>query len=184
MGVPAVERAVFLDRDGVLNRVIFREGVQGPPRSLDELEIAPDAATSLAELKAAGFQLICVTNQPDVPRGLLSAEVLKAINTAVRAAVPLDDLFACCHDNGDGCDCRKPRPGLLLEGARKHGIDLGSSFMVGDRWRDVEAGANAGCRTVLLENDYNDRAPSPPPDATVRTLTEAVSWILDQAAAP
>jgi D-glycero-D-manno-heptose 1,7-bisphosphate phosphatase len=164
----------------VLNNVVFRDGLQGSPRSLDELAIAPDAAAALASLKAAGFRLICVTNQPEVPRGLLSQQVLMDCNAAVRAALPLDDLLVCCHEDNDSCDCRKPKPGLLLQAAARHGIDLASSFMVGDRWRDVDAGANAGCRTVLLQTDYDDRAPSASPDATVSTLAEAVGWILSQ----
>jgi D-glycero-D-manno-heptose 1,7-bisphosphate phosphatase len=175
---------VFLDRDGVLTGVVFRNGVQGSPRSLDEMEIASDAPAALASLKSAGFQLICVTNQPEVPRGQLTLQALEAIDDAVRAALPLDDLLVCCHEDADGCDCRKPKPGLLLEGARRHDVDLASSFMVGDRWRDVDAGANAGCRTVLLENDYDDRAPTNIPDARARSLTEAVAWILAQPAEP
>ncbi|MFI5266651.1 MAG: D-glycero-alpha-D-manno-heptose-1,7-bisphosphate 7-phosphatase [Chloroflexota bacterium] len=181
MGVAAVARAVFLDRDGVLNQVVFRNGLQGSPRTLNELVIAPEARAALARLKEAGFLLICVTNQPEVPRGLLSRQALEDINSAVRTALPLDDLLVCCHQDNDGCECRKPKPGLLFQSAREHGIDLSSSFMVGDRWRDVEAGATAGCRTLLLENDYDDRTPSTPPDATVQTLTAAVDWILDQA---
>jgi D-glycero-D-manno-heptose 1,7-bisphosphate phosphatase len=171
---------VFLDRDGVLNRAVYGHGLLGSPRSLDDLEIPPDAAEALARLKAAGFRLICVTNQPEVPRGLLSRQTLDAINAAVRAALPLDDLLMCCHQDGDGCDCRKPMPGLIMEGARKHGVELGASFMVGDRWRDVEAGASAGCRTILIENSYDDRRPAVPPDATVASLAEAADWILGQ----
>ncbi len=166
----------------MLNRAVFHGDLLGSPRSLADLEIAPDAAAALASLKAAGFLLICVTNQPEIPRGLLSREALDDINAAVRAALPLDDLLVCCHQESDGCDCRKPRPGLLLEGARKYGIDLGASFMVGDRWRDVEAGARAGCRTVLIETDYDDRAPATPPDRLVQSLSEAAGWILKQAA--
>jgi len=173
---------VFLDRDGVLNRAVFHGDLQGSPRSLDDLEIMPDAAAALASLTGAGFLLICITNQPEVPRGQLRQQALDDINAAVRAALPLDDLLVCAHQDSDGCDCRKPRPGLLIQGARKHGIDLGTSFMVGDRWRDVEAGAAAGCRTVLLETDYENRAPAVAPDALVQSLAEAVGWILRQTA--
>lgn len=163
---------------------MFGNGLSGSPRTLDDLELTPDAASALASLKAAGFCLICVTNQPEVPRGQLSRQALDEINAAVRSALPLDDLLVCCHQDEDGCECRKPRPGLLVQGATKFDVDLRASFMVGDRWRDVEAGAAAGCRTVLLENDYDDREPAVAPDATVKSLMEAATWILSQAAEP
>ena len=172
---------MFLDRDGVLNVAVYGNGLQGSPRSLADLEIAPEAPAALASLKAAGFRLICVTNQPEVPRGQLSRHAADAINAAVRAALPLDDLLMCCHEDGDACDCRKPKPGLLLEGARRHDVDLAASFMVGDRWRDVDAGAAAGCRTVLLPNAHDARKPAASPDASVTSLTEAAAWILRQA---
>jgi D-glycero-D-manno-heptose 1,7-bisphosphate phosphatase len=140
----------------------------------------PDAPDALARLKAAGFLLICVTNQPEVPRGQLRRDALDAINAAVRAALPLDDLLMCLHSDEDGCDCRKPLPGLLLQGAREHDVELRDSFMVGDRWRDIGAGHAAGCRTVLIQTEYENRAPVVPPDATVKTIGEAAKWILNE----
>jgi len=177
----ALRRAVFLDRDGTLNRAVIRDGKPYPPPTPAELEIFPDAPEALAALKAAGFLLIVVTNQPDVARGSRSREEIEALNAAVREKLPLDDVFTCYHDDPDHCGCRKPLPGLLLQAAAKHGIDLGASFMVGDLWRDVEAGRRAGCRTVYLDRGYGWGGPARPADHTAESLREAAAWILGRA---
>jgi D-glycero-D-manno-heptose 1,7-bisphosphate phosphatase len=173
---------VFLDRDGVLNRVVLRGGKPYPPPSPREVEIPPDAPAALAALRAAGLLLVCVTNQPDVARGTQRRETVEAINETVRAALRLDDVLVCFHDDADDCGCRKPRPGLLVEAAARHGIDLGSSFMIGDRWKDIEAGRRAGCAAILIDGGYAETARADrPPDRTVRTLAEAAEWILARA---
>lgn len=173
--------AAFLDRDGVLNRAIVRNGRPYPPATLAELQILPDAPSALHALKAAGFLLIGVTNQPDVARETQQSEVVDAINAAILAALPLDDMLACYHDDGDACDCRKPRPGLLIRAATKHGIDLASSFMIGDRWRDVEAGRRAGCTAILIDYGYAESGPDGcSPDRAVHSLSEAAAWILNR----
>ena len=174
------QRAVFLDRDGVLNQAIVRDGKPYPPASVDELVIVPDAPAALQSLKEAGFLLLVVTNQPDISRGTRAPSVVEAIHQALRQALPLDDFFLCPHDDADGCDCRKPRPGLLLQGVDKYSIDLSSSFMVGDRWRDIEAGANAGCSTVWIDYGYREKRSSVEPSATVNSLRAAADWILQQ----
>jgi D-sedoheptulose 7-phosphate isomerase len=173
-----LSRAVFLDRDGVLNRAVIRDGKPYPPASVAELDIAAGAENALRELKAQGFKLLVVTNQPDLAKGLATQEDVDAINQKLAAALPVDEFFVCPHVDGDNCDCRKPKAGLLLEGARKHHIDLSASFMIGDRWRDVEAGQNAGCRTVLIDQGYQEKHPARPPDAIVHSLREAADWIL------
>jgi len=173
-------RAVFLDRDGVLNRVILRNGKPYSPASVGELEVAPGAKNALESLRKKGYKLLVVTNQPDISRGIARRETVDEINRMLASVLPLDDIFVCEHSDADLCDCRKPKPGLLQEAARRHNIDLASSFMVGDRWRDVEAGQNAGCRTILIENDYEERPPVRPPDARVPSLTEAADWILQR----
>jgi D-glycero-D-manno-heptose 1,7-bisphosphate phosphatase len=94
--------------------------------------------------------------------------------------LPLDDFLVCPHDDKDGCDCRKPLPGLLLQAAQRHGIDLAASFLIGDRWRDIDAGHAAGCRSALLDFGYRERGPSKAPDARVGSLTAAVDWILQK----
>lgn len=178
---PDTRRAVFLDRDGVLNSAVVRDGRPYSPAGLDDFEIAPNTPEALERLRRAGFLLICVTNQPDVARGLRRRETVEAMHRTLAAALPLDDLLVCYHDDADRCPCRKPAPGLLFEGARRHAVDLGRSFMVGDRWRDIEAGHHAGCRTVLIDHGYVEREPAVPPDCRARSLPDAVSWILGYA---
>jgi len=173
-----LRRATFLDRDGVLNRAIVRNGTPYPPRGLAELEIVPDAPTALADLRAAGFLLIGITNQPDVTRGTQRREVVEAINGVLLAALPLDEILVCYHDDRDECDCRKPLPGLLNQAAARWAIDLSSSFVVGDRWKDIEAGRRAGCATVLIGHGYAEAEPWYLPDYRASSLSEAASWIL------
>jgi D-glycero-D-manno-heptose 1,7-bisphosphate phosphatase len=143
---------------------------------VDELVIVPDAFSSLTRLRSNGFRLIVVTNQPDIARGKTSRETVDQINAHLLNKLPVDDIEICPHDDRDVCDCRKPLPGMLLRAARRHGIDLGGSFMVGDRWRDIEAGRRAGCRTVLIGDGYAEGIRSKP-DIAVATLTEAANWI-------
>jgi len=171
-------RAVFLDRDGVLNRAVLSNGKPHPPANVAELEVTPDAKRVLESLRKKGYKLLVVTNQPDVSRRIITRATVEEINRKLASILPLDDVFVCYHTDEDHCDCRKPKPGLLQEAARRHSIDLGSSFMVGDRWRDVEAGQNAGCRTILIDDGYEERQPVRPPDVRVRSLREAAEWIL------
>jgi D-glycero-D-manno-heptose 1,7-bisphosphate phosphatase len=172
--------AVFLDRDGVLNQAIVRAGKPYPPASLQALEILPDVAAALVRLKTAGYRLVVVTNQPDVARGSQDRRVVESINAALASHLPLDEVRVCYHDDGDGCSCRKPMPGLLLQPPAH---DLARSVMVGDRWRDVEAGRRAQVRaTVLIDRGYDEDCPVSP-DARVGSLAEAVEWILQLDAA-
>jgi histidinol-phosphate phosphatase family protein len=176
VGVGAL-RAVFLDRDGVLNRAIVRDGKPYPPAGLDDFEILPDVAQALAELKKDGFLLIVVTNQPDVARGTQERALIEGMHQAMRQALPIDDFFVCYHDDRDGCDCRKPKAGLLLRAAEKYGVQLTDSYLIGDRWRDIDAGRAAGCTTVWIDRGYRERGPSQAPAARVGSLAEAVRWI-------
>src|SRR5258708_5286653 len=169
---------VFLDRDGVINRAVVRDGKPFPPSSLEELEILPQVASSLLDLKAHGFALIVITNQPDVARSAQTREAVESIHDTLTSSLPIDDIFVCYHDDSDHCACRKPNPGLLFEAQRKHNLDLSRSFVVGDRWRDIDAGHNAGCKTVLIDYGYKERKPEQPPEATVRSLREAADWII------
>lgn len=170
-------RAVFLDRDGVINRAIVRSGKPYPPDDLASLEILPGVGQALLQLKQAGYMLVVVTNQPDVARGTASGETIDAINSHLSTELSLDDFRTCYHDSIDDCDCRKPKPGMLLAAAREHGIDLSSSFMVGDRWRDVEAGQRAGCRTLFIDYAYYEKQPETY-DYRVKSLVEAAEIIL------
>jgi len=181
MAAPEKRRAVFIDRDGVINRAFVRDGKPFPPPTPQELEILPGVPEALRDLKAHGYELIVVTNQPDVGRGKLSREALDAMHEALRESLPLDDIFVCCHTEADNCTCRKPSPGMLLEAAQKYNIDLPASYMVGDRWRDVDAGYNAGCRTILIDYGYSERSPDHEPDFRVNSLREAADWIIRSA---
>jgi D-glycero-D-manno-heptose 1,7-bisphosphate phosphatase len=172
----AARPAVFLDRDGVINRPVVRGGRPYPPGSVDELELYPDAAASLSGLRAAGFTLVVVTNQPDVARRLQRAEIVHELNRELCRRIQVAAVYVCFHDDSDRCKCRKPAPGLLLRAAEDLRLDLGRSFMVGDRWRDVEAGRRAGCRTVYIDRGYSEASPSCP-DVVTTGLAEAASWI-------
>lgn len=175
-----MRRAVFLDRDGVINEAVVREGRPYPPASASEVVVVRGAEESLARLKQQSFLLIVVTNQPDVARGTTTKKQVDEINQLLFTQLPLNDFFVCFHDNSDNCACRKPKAGLLLEAAAKHDIDLNASFMIGDRWRDIEAGSTAGCRTVLIDRCYNERSANIKPDMCVHSLSEAADWILKQ----
>ena len=172
-----MKRAVFLDRDGVLTRALVRDGKAYAPVIPAEMEIDAEAPAALARLKAAGFLLVMVTNQPDVARGRTRREDVESMHATLRAALPLDAGFVCYHDDADACACRKPLPGMLLEAAAAFGIDLERSFMIGDRWRDIDAGAAAGCRTVWIDRGYRERGPGHKPDARVDSLHAAADWI-------
>jgi len=171
------ELAVFLDRDGVLNRAIVREGRPLPPRTIEELEILPGVPEACATLRQEGLRLIAVTNQPDIRRGTQTLEAVQVLNRRLQGVLKLDDVRICPHDDEDRCDCRKPAPGLLLAAARDWGIALEGSVMVGDRWRDIDAGKRAGCKTVFVDRGYRERRPDSP-DLTVANFPDAVSWIL------
>ena len=171
-------RAVYLDRDGVLNRAIVRAGKPYPPATPEELEILPGVPEALTSLRVAGFRLVVVTNQPDVGRGTTPLATIEAIHTRMAECLPLDAIEVCLHGGTEGCDCRKPRPGMLLRDGMTNGVDMARSFMVGDRWRDIDAGGAAGCRTILIEAGYDERAPAHTPDHVCRSLAEAAGWIL------
>lgn len=146
---------MFLDRDGVLVRPVVRDGVPFAPLHPEEFGLLPGGAEAVAALRAAGFVVVVITNQPEVRRGALSPAQLEEFHRRLREAVPVDDILACCHDDRDACDCRKPKPGMILEAARRHGLDLPRSYLVGDTEKDLGAAQSAGLRFVLLEAPYN-----------------------------
>jgi D-glycero-D-manno-heptose 1,7-bisphosphate phosphatase len=172
-------KAVFLDRDGVLNEALLRHGKPFSPMTLAEVVVPPDVPDALDRLRHNGFRLIMVTNQPNIARGSQLREAVYAINRHLQELLRLDAAEVCEHDDADNCDCRKPKPGMLLRAATRDNIALAASFLVGDRWRDIEAGRRAGCRTILVGNGYGE-ALSTAPDLVVSTLGEATEWILAQ----
>jgi D-glycero-D-manno-heptose 1,7-bisphosphate phosphatase len=149
-------RAVFLDRDGVLNEVVLKNGHPHSPMSPDQISFCSGAASACADLKQAGYLLIIVTNQPDVARGIQTRQMVERINEEVVRRLKIDDVRTCFHDDVDNCTCRKPKPGLLLEAANDWDIDLTTSFLVGDRSKDIGAGLSAGCMTFLINTPYNE----------------------------
>lgn len=176
---PPLRRAVFLDRDGVINRALLRDGKPYPPVRLEELEILPGVAEACARLKAAGFLLVIATNQPDVGRGSMAQGTVEAMHEQLCRVLPIDRVEV-SYDSGDEqppSELRKPRPGMLLRAARALGIDLSCSFMVGDRWRDIDCGHAAGCTTFLIDYGYREELRQPP-DHRARDLLEASERIL------
>ena len=187
MGEHAVKkrRAVFLDRDGVLNRALVRDGVPFPPGTLEEFTLEEGVIEGCARLKEAGFVLVVISNQPDVGRGTQDREVVEAMHQTLRLAIPTLDAIEVCYHAGarhsDPCDCRKPKPGMLLRAAVTHDLDLTRSFVIGDRWRDIDCAHRAGCRAVLIERAYHEALRSKP-EFTVANFAEAVATILGVAA--
>ncbi len=170
--------AVFLDRDGVINRAMLREGKPYPPARLDEFELLPGSMKSLPLLAASGYVLIGITNQPDVARGTQSRSNVEAFNSLIQAQLPVSEIFVCYHDNSDNCPCRKPKPGLILQAMEKYGLDLSRSWMVGDRWKDIAAGQAAGLRTIFVDYHYRETYNGLPADFTVEDTAFLANIIL------
>jgi D-glycero-D-manno-heptose 1,7-bisphosphate phosphatase len=160
----------------VLNHIVMRDGEPGSPRSLDEFRIAPDLH-AVVRLGAAGLLVFIITNQPDVGRGHITESLLRAMLDRIRTLAPVDDVRVCRHDDGDQCDCRKPKPGMILDLAQFWRVDLARSFVVGDTWRDVGAARAAGCRSILIHRPYNAGVVA---DAYAATLDAAVDLVLEQ----
>ena len=180
-----MKRAVFLDRDGVLNRPVVRDGLPYPPDTAEEFALYEDVPAGCKRLKEADFLLVVATNQPDVGRGTRSREQVEAIHAILQAAIPEIDRVEVCYDPGGSAGStvrRKPGPGMLLDAADALGISLSQSYMIGDRWRDVDCGHAAGCRTVFIDRGYRETLRQTP-DWTVGSFAEAVEVILDAARA-
>jgi D-glycero-D-manno-heptose 1,7-bisphosphate phosphatase len=152
------QSAVFLDRDGVINRAIIINGAPFSPRVFAEFELLEDVDIALQTFHGLRLMRFVVTNQPDVARGLMAMSELEKMHACIRNVLSVDEIFICPHDDADGCGCRKPKPGMLLEAAQKWVVHLPSSFIIGDSWKDMEAGKRAGCITILLDMPYNQRA--------------------------
>lgn len=174
--------AVFLDRDGVVSRSIVRDGLPFAPKSFEEFEILPDAPEACRRLKEAGFLLIVATNQPDVGRGTMKMETVETMHAKLLRELPIDRVEVCYHPGhgASNCDCRKPKPGLLTKSALELNIDLARSWMVGDRWRDIDCGHAAGCRTIFIDHGYAENLKQAP-DFRVKNLLEAAEVILANA---
>lgn len=173
------DRAVFLDRDGVLVETFVRDGRAYAPVSLEDFRVYPDAGPQVERLKLAGLVPIVFTNQPEVARGTLSPATLARMHEQLTAAVDVAEIFVCVHQDRDGCECRKPKPGMLHAAATKWALDLSRSFVIGDRWRDIEAGDAVGCHTVLIDRPYSACRRA---DARVPDLAHAVDVVVARVA--
>jgi len=151
-----MNKAIFLDRDGVINKAIVKDGIPHSPNSLDELEFIPGIKHVLDKLKELGYLLFVVSNQPDIARKKQTKENIELISQYICDYLPIDKVYICPHDDEDDCDCRKPKPGMILKAQREFNIDLSKSWMIGDRWRDVNAGKNAGCKTIFIDYEYRE----------------------------
>ena len=174
-------RAVFLDRDGVINHAVVRNGKPHPPLSPTDFRLYDDVVDGCARLKTASFLLVLITNQPDVGRGTQSREAVEAMHLKLKSALPsLDRIEICYHGGeryGQPCDCRKPRPGLILRAAAELNIDLKESYVIGDRWRDIDCARAAGCRAIFIERGYKEKLRQTA-DVTVANFKEAVNAVL------
>ena len=172
-----MKKAVFLDRDGVINKAIVKNGKPCSPMDLNSVEIIFGVKDSLKALRDADWMTIVVTNQPDVARGKISKKEVEKINTYMKNTLPINEFYTCIHDNNDLCECRKPKPGELTLAAKNNNIDLNCSYMIGDRWKDIEAGKRAGCKTIFINSFYKEKQPT---DYTfqAKSLSEAVKIIL------
>ncbi len=172
-----VNRAIFLDRDGVINANVKRDGQPVAPTMLADFQFIPGVREAIFQLKSAGFAIIVVTNQPDVATGRTPRETVEAMHAKILEHLPVDDIKTCYHVDADSCACRKPKPGMLLQVKAERGIELSQSYLIGDRWRDIEAGRAAGCLTILVDYGYQQSSLSTP-DKTVTSVPEAVAYIL------
>ncbi|HKU44199.1 MAG TPA: HAD family hydrolase [Polyangiales bacterium] len=170
-------KAVFLDRDGVINKPMIRDGLPFAPKDMSEFEFLDGAREVCAALRDRGYVLLVCTNQPDVARGWQMREQVEEFHRYIQAQLPIAHIYACYHDDKDGCDCRKPKPGMLLSGSRDFDVELSRSWMVGDRWKDIVAGRDAGCRTAYLRHGY-DETPARDPDYEIRSLVELLDIIV------
>jgi D-glycero-D-manno-heptose 1,7-bisphosphate phosphatase len=176
-----MRKGVFLDRDGVLNEACIIDGSPYSPRTVDDFRIVDGAMGALQRLKACGYALVVVTNQPDIGRGLMPKSALDEMHERLLAGSSLDRIEVCPHSGHENCDCRKPKPGMILRAASALGIDLARSWTVGDRWVDVVAGEAAGTRTALVDRPYSYQGSPPPtlrPDVSGLDLSDLADQII------
>jgi D-glycero-D-manno-heptose 1,7-bisphosphate phosphatase len=153
------KKAIFLDRDGILNESIVVNGKPLSPRKISEVLIPNGIDKKLLEFKKKDYLLVCVTNQPDVARGTIDMNDVDKLNNFLKIRLSIDYFYVCPHDDNDYCGCRKPKSGNLIQAAKDHNIDLTKSFIVGDRWKDIAAGKAVNCKTAFVDYNYNEKKP-------------------------
>ena len=174
-----MKRAVFLDRDGVINRSIVVRGVPTPPTNIQNVEILEGVKEAIELMRGHGLIPIVITNQPDVARGKVSQNRVEKINSFIGSTVNIEEFYTCFHDDLDKCECRKPAPGLIFQASMKLGVDIPNSYLVGDRWKDIEAGQKAGCKTFFIDYSYSEKRPKKP-FQRVSSLLEAVQIMIGE----
>lgn len=176
-----MQKAIFLDRDGVINKAIVQNGKPYPPATVEDIVFPSGTIEAIDSMRSSGYLVIVVTNQPDVAKGIQSKETVEAVHELIKQRFHVDDIKVCYHIDEDNCCCRKPKPGMIIDAAKEHTIDLKRSYMIGDRWLDIEAGKTAGCKTILVQPEiaYNETQ-AQGMDATVASLYEAAIFILSR----
>jgi len=172
-----IRRAVFLDRDGVINRGHLENGKCYAPRKVNDFHLLPYVRESVARLKGAGFLVFVITNQPDINNGLVSAQTVELMHDILRKKTRVDGIYVCPHTQKENCECRKPKPGLILKAAGRFDVELAESFVLGDRASDVEAGHAVGSRTIFIDRNYKERKPVNQ-EFTAPSIRSATSYIL------
>lgn len=172
-----VNKAVFLDRDGVVNRPIIRKRKPYAPRALFQFKIYKDVKLSITKLIENNFLIIIVTNQPDIGNGLMKKKELDLIHKKLRSHIHIDEIYSCTHSQKEKCKCRKPSPFFLLKAKRKYNIDLFKSYFIGDRYTDMLTAKNANCRPVFIDRNYFE---TPFMDYVhyVKGIKQAINYIL------
>jgi D-glycero-D-manno-heptose 1,7-bisphosphate phosphatase len=170
-------KAAFFDRDGIVNEIVVRDRKPLSPRRFDKFKLLEGISDVLIQLKKEGYLNIIITNQPDIARGLMQWEELDRMHKFIKERLPVDDIFVCPHDDKNNCPCRKPKPGMFFEAAEKWGIDLGASFIIGDSWKDIEAGKAAGCKTIIIDAEYNRKIKT---NFRIYDIRSAVGVILNE----
>jgi len=171
-----VHKAIFLDRDGVLNKAPIINGIPQSPKEIDDVKIISKTYSALKKLKLMGFCLVIITNQPDFRRGTTSKTKLQTLNNHIGKLTKIQNIYTCFHDDLDNCLCRKPKPGLILMAANDLNIKLSESYLIGDRWKDIEAAQNAGVQGFFIDYKYKERQPELPYIA-VDSLYHAATYI-------
>ena len=172
-----MNKAVFLDRDGVINKPIIIDGKCYAPRLLKDFKIFPKVKSDIKKLKNRGFKVFVITNQPDIGNKLLKKKTLYEMHSLLKAKVSIDKIYCCTHIRSDRCKCRKPKPGMIIKASNESKINLKESYMVGDRKIDIDAGLKAGCKTIFVNNNYYEKRPTKQ-EKTVKSLHAAVKYIL------
>ena len=167
--------AVFLDRDGIINKAVVKNGKPFPPSSLTELELIDGIKELIEDIKRIGYKVFVFTNQPDVARGTTRLDKVTEIHDFLLKELSIDKIYCCFHDDTENCECRKPKPGMILEAQKEWDLDLTRSFVVGDRWRDIDAARAVKVRSILVDYNYNEEKAMP--DFTCTSIKEVFSII-------